>query len=237
MNQRRVMGSEFAWFVALGVLLAAVPAVGARADEAPAWTLDSALKQIDSTTGDFRTAVADVELTAVDDVAAEPRTESGKAYFSGDGSFRFDLSAPEEKTLLCDGQDLFVYKPALGIVERYQLDKHPERLEPYASLGFLLTGKALTREYVVGLLGEEMVDEQKTLLLELTPKSDELRAKVSRIQLWIEQGSWLPLQQKIFHTGAVQSVTARYLHTSRNVPVDKNLFKAKWPRDTQTIKK
>ena len=79
------------------------------------------------------------------------------------------------------------------------------------------------------------MDDRKTLLFELTPKSDDLRAKVSRIKLWIGQSSWLPLKQTVYHSDDSQHVTIRYLHTSRNV--DKALFKSKWPKGTQIIKK
>lgn len=234
-QEPKTLNSGSAGLVALAVVVAVVATPGARAAEATTWTLDSALKQIDKSTGDFRTAVSDVELTAVDAADAEPRTGSGKAYFSSDGSFRIDLSAPEEKTVLLSGSNLYVHDPARAIVERYPLAKHPERLEPYAALGFSLTGKSLSKDYLVGLLGEELVDDRKTLLFELTPKSDELRAKVSRVQVWIEEGSWMPLKQTVFHSGAAKHITVRYLHSSRNVPVDKALFKPKWPKGTQTL--
>jgi outer membrane lipoprotein-sorting protein len=69
----------------------------------------------------------------------------------------------------------------------------------------------------------------------LTPKSDKVRAAVSRIEIWIEQGSWLPIQQKIFHGDSSQSLTIHYVQTSRNVPVDNALFKPKWPKGTKKI--
>ena len=88
-----------------------------------------------------------------------------------------------------------------------------------------------------GLLGEEDVGDHRALRFELTPKSDDLRATVSRVQLTIDQGSWLPLEQQVFHSDAVQSVTARYVHHARNLPLDDALFKPKWPKGTETIKR
>lgn len=223
--------------VAVAVVVAATAAFTTLAAEPSTWTLDSALKQLDKSSGDFRTAVVDVVLTAIDGPDAEPRISSGKAYFSRDGSFRIDLSEPDTKTLLSTGSDLYIYEPARATVERYAIGKHPERLEPYVSLGFSLTGKDLSKDYLVGLLGEEIVDDQRTIHLELTPKSDEIRAKVSRIQLWIEQGSWLPTRLSVYHSDAAQSVTANYSHAARNVPVDDSIFKPKWPKGTETIKR
>ena len=234
---RKVLRERCLSAVVLGLLALAAAAPPMHAEEAGAWTLESALKQLDQSSKDFRTAVADVELIVIDGAGAEPRTASGKAYFSRDGSSRFDLTAPDVKSLLCTGSDLYVYEPAKAIVERFPVNKYAERLEPYPSLGFSLTGKALSRDYLVGLLGEATVDGQKTLHLELTPKSDEVRAKVSKIQIWIEQRSWMPIQQTVFHTDAAQSVTVKYMNASRNVPVDDKTFKPKWPKGTKTVKR
>jgi outer membrane lipoprotein-sorting protein len=215
--------------------LAAVTA--ALAAEPTGWTLQSLLKQLDKTSGDFKTAVADVEMTVVESAEGEARRASGKAYFSRDGSARIDLTDPEARTLLRTGEDLWIYEPARALVEHYPVGKYPERHAVYTPLGFSLTGNALSKDYIVGLLGEEVVDDEKTLHLELTPKSDEVRAKVSKIQLWIEERSWLPIRQTVFHTDANHSVSARYLRASRNVPVDDSVFKPKWPKGTETVKR
>jgi outer membrane lipoprotein-sorting protein len=223
------------FFVTAALLTAGGPVLVAEAGEQAGWTLGSALKQLDKAAKDFRTAVADVEMVVEGGPDGEPSKSTGKAYFSREGSFRFDLSDPKNKTLLCTGTDLIVYDPAQAIADRYPLAKHPQRVECYASLGFLLTGNALSKDYLVGLLGEESLDDRKTLMLQLTPKSDKVRAAVSRIEIWIEQGSWLPIQQKIFHGDSSQSLTIHYVQTSRNVPVDNALFKPKWPKGTKKI--
>ena len=237
MKQKSLAFRGGAGVVVVATLVSAAVALPTLAADPSAWTLDSAMKQLDQTSADFKTAVVDVELTAIDGPDAEPRVASGKAYFSRAGSFRIDLSEPDAKTLLSTGSDLYVYDPSRAIVERYAIGKHPERLEPYLSLGFSLTGKGLSKDYLVGLLGEEVLDDQRTLHLELTPKSDEIRANVSRIQIWIEQGSLLPVRLTVFHSDAAQSVTANYSHASRNVPVDDAMFKPKWPKGTETIKR
>lgn len=223
--------------LSLGAALALAGAMPLFAAESATWTLESALKQLDKASSRFEGAVAEVELTAIDAAGAEPRTGSGKAYFDRQGAVRFDLSGPDEKILLSDGSDLYVYEPARAIVEQYAVDKHPEKLEPYASLGFSLTGSRLEKDYVVTLLGEESIDDQKSLVLELTPRSDEVRSAVSRVQLWIGQASWLPVQQKIFHGGTEIHITARYRNVSKDVPLEDSLFKPKWPRGTETIKR
>jgi outer membrane lipoprotein-sorting protein len=220
----------------LGMLVVLVAAVAVPAQDG-AWTLSTALKQLDATASDFSTAVADVEMNMLESEGTEPQTASGKGYFSQSGSFRIELTSPEAKTLLCTGSDLFIYDPAQAIVEHYPLGKHPERLEGYASLGFSLTGQALSKSYLVGLTGEENEGDHKVLRFELTPKSDKLRASVSRVLLTIDEGSWLPLEQKVLRGDAVQYLELKYRHLSRNVSVDGSTFKPKWPKGTQTVQR
>jgi outer membrane lipoprotein-sorting protein len=221
--------------VAAALLAVTMSGPGMGAEEATGWNLNTALKQLDKNNGDFRTAVADVKMTVVTGKDAEPQVQSGKAYFSRDGRFRIDFSTPAVKTILCTQTDLFIHDPAGAMVERYSLGKHPERLEPYAKLGFSLSGKAMSKDYLVALLGEEMMGDRKTLIFQLTPKADKVRASVSRIQIAIEQGSWLPLQQKMFPGDPVKQLTMDYAQVSRNVPMDDSMFKPKWPKGTKTI--
>jgi len=218
-------------------LVASLAVPGSLLAESSTWTLKSAVKQLDETSSDFRSAVAEVEVESLDSAGAEPTTSSGKAYFDRGGSVRFDLTDPSSRTVLSTGSQLYVYDPNRAIVELYPVEKHPERVEPYATIGFSESGSTLEKSYVVTLLGEKSLDGRQTLMLELTPKSDKTRAQVSRIQVWIEEGSWLPLQQTVFHGAEGAYTTTKYRNAARNVPVDDSMFKPKWPKGTQTVKR
>ena len=41
----------------------------------------------------------------------------------------------------------------------------------------------------------------------------------------------------VFHGGADISMTVRYLNATRNLPVDKSVFKPQWPKGTKKVKK
>ena len=77
--------------------------------------------------------------------------------------------------------------------------KHPDRLAQYAIIGFEPSGTGLLKEFLVSLLEETELGSSSTLLLELTPKDPKLRESIHKIHLWIDQASWFPLQQRIFH--------------------------------------
>ncbi len=58
--------------------------------------------------------------------------------------------------------------------------------------------KLCRKAYDVKLTGEDQFDGKKVYLLELTPKSDEVKHQITKIQMWIDSASWLPIAAEIF---------------------------------------
>ncbi len=54
---------------------------------------------------------------------------------------------------------------------------------------------------------------------------------------WIDQASWLPVRQVITHTPTGQSVTATYSGTARNLKLNPDLFRDKWPKGTKKVRR
>jgi outer membrane lipoprotein-sorting protein len=199
------------------------------------WSLDSALQQIDKATKGVGGLVG--EVTVTDQRGDEPSVEmTGKVAIRMDGRMRIDLEGEQPRTILSLPGKMFVHEPARSTVVQYPLAKHPGKLAQYAVVGFSPSGKRLKTEYLLTLLEEGDLDGHSVLLLELTPKSEALRAEVSKIQLWIDQANWLPVQQRIFHSRAETHLTVRYAGLSRNDKIDKALFAPKWPKGTRKEK-
>jgi len=100
------------------------------------------------------------------------------------------------------GGKMFVHQPAKSLVTEYKLGQNPDSLPQYGLVGFSPAGTRLKKDHLVTLVEESTVDGHSVLMLELTPKSEKLRAAMQKIHLWIDQANWLPLQQRIFHTAA-----------------------------------
>ena len=87
------------------------------------------------------------------------------------------------------------------------------------------------------LLGEEVQGSQRLLGLELTPKEDEARTAVARMNIWVDQASWLPVRQTIAHTSSGETLSINYSQMGRNVELNDDLFEARWPKDTESIRR
>ena len=80
--------------------------------------------------------------------------------------------------------------------------------------------------------GEVILDNRKVILLELLPKTEEVKRQLSKIQLWLDESTWLPVQQQFFETGSGDYFIIRYRNMNRNVRISDNEFKPHWPHGT-----
>lgn len=200
------------------------------------WTMESALKQIDRQGSDVETVLAEVEISWSGDAAGLDKIKTGRIYFNGDGDFRIAGQTPNKGVLLLEGRTLHKYDPAKSQVEEINVSRDKSRLEPFLNLGISVTGRDLEDDYLVTFVGEQEIGDRRAIGLELTPKKDDMRAIVSKIEIWFDQASWLPIRQTVSHTSGTQTVTVNYSGTARNLSLNPDLFRANWPRGTEKVR-
>jgi outer membrane lipoprotein-sorting protein len=200
------------------------------------WNTDSILDQLDNEAKSFRSLTADIDRTKVTVVVNDKSTESGQILVRHDDKMRIDFTKPDPRTILRIGNDLFLYNPKINQLEEYDLSKRRSLVDQFLLLGFGTSGNALKKSFLPVLLGEEIIDNRKTLKLELTPKSDDVRNEVSKIQIWIDEATWLPDQQQFFETGSGDYLIIHYTNVVRNANISDNSFKQKWPKDVSRVK-
>ncbi len=71
--------------------------------------------------------------------------------------------------------------------------------------------------------------------IELLPKTEEVRKQLSKIQLWLDESSWLPVQQQFFETGSGDYFIIRYRNINRNVRIPDSEFKPHCPHGTTKV--
>ena len=198
-------------------------------------SLESALDQLDTQAHGFHSLSADVERTKVTVVVNDRSTETGSILVHGD-HMRMEIKNPDVRTILRTGDSLFIFNPKLNRVEEYNLGKYKAFADQYLLLGFGTPGHELKKGYLVTLRGEPTLDGKKTCELELTPKSEAVRNQISKIQLWFDESSWLPMQQQFFETGSDDYFVIRYSNIVRNAKIDENEFKPRWPKGVEKVK-
>jgi len=121
-------------------------------------------------------------------------------------------------------------------VEEYNIGKNRVLADQYLALGFGTRVESLKKSYDVSLSGEEEIDGHKMALVELVPRSDEVRKQITKIVMWVDQASWLPVQQKFMEAGSGDYFLSRYKNVMKNLKIGDGKFKADWPKGTKIEK-
>jgi outer membrane lipoprotein-sorting protein len=224
------------WPILLALLLAGAAGVPAFAQKSADWTLQDVLKRLDNEAKNFRSMSASMEKTKVTVIVNDRSTENGQIFVRRDDKMLIELTQPDARTILRDGDHLFVFSPRTKRLEEYDLGKHRALVDQFLLLGFGSSGGDLKKGYLPTFLGEITLDKRKVLHLELTPKDQKVRNQIARIHLWIDESTWLPMQQKFFETGSGDYFEIKYTNVIRNPKLPDSRFKPKWPKGVNRIK-
>src|SRR5260370_36437878 len=73
--------------------------------------LENILKQLDTQAADFRSLTADLERTKVNVVVNDKSKESGNISERRDDKMHIELTQPDPRTILRDGDEFYIYNP------------------------------------------------------------------------------------------------------------------------------
>jgi outer membrane lipoprotein-sorting protein len=145
-----------------------------------------------------------------------------------------DFTAPDPKSMAVSGTKAEIYYPKLQTVEEYDLGKNRDMVEKFLAIGFGASGKDLQADYSLRELGEEAVNGEKTVRLELTPKSAKVAQQFPKIELWISESSGYPIQQKFHQTGG-DFMLATYSDIKINPSLPDSAFKLNIPKGVKRV--
>jgi outer membrane lipoprotein-sorting protein len=200
------------------------------------WTIEGVLGMMDRSAQDFHTVTADIEHTKYTAVVKDTSTETGHIFVRRDEKMRIEITKPDLRTILRTGDSLFVYNPKINRVEEYDLGKNRAMVDQYVLLGFGTKIENIKKSYLISFVGEEELDHKKAAVLELTPKSEQVRRQIIKIQMWVDEASWLPIQQKFFEAGTGDYFLFHYTNTMKNLNIGDVKFKQDWPKSVTRVK-
>jgi outer membrane lipoprotein-sorting protein len=206
------------------------------AQTSTSWTIEGVLGMMDKSAQDFHTLTADIEHSKYTAVVKDTSTETGHIFVRRDEKMRIEIMKPDPRTILRTGDSLFLFNPKINRVEEYDLGKNRAMVDQYVLLGFGTKSDNIKKSYLVSVVGEEELDHKKVVILELTPKSDQIRNQIIKIQMWVDEASWLPVQQKFFEAGSGDYFLFHYLNVMKNLKIGDGKFKQDWPKSVSRVK-
>jgi outer membrane lipoprotein-sorting protein len=200
------------------------------------WTPEGVLAMMDKSAQDFHSLTADIQRTKFTAVVNDNSTETGQMWIRKDEKMRIEISKPDPRTILRSGDSLFIYTPKINRVEEYDLGKNRAMVDQYLLLGFGTRTDSLKKSYLTAVDTEEQLDGRRVVVIELTPKSDEVRAQITRIQMWVDEAAWLPIQLKFYEAGSGDYLILHYTNLLKNLKISESKFKQDWPKGVNRIK-
>jgi outer membrane lipoprotein-sorting protein len=217
------------------ILLVLTSALGAAATTPE--SLETVLGRMDRAAASFKDMSADVRWLQHTAAINQDAVDIGTILLKRskrDIRMRVEFTAPDRKSVALQGHKLEIYYPNRSEVEEYDTGKYREMLEQFLLIGFGTSGKELAAAYTMKVLGNETVEGQPSVHLELIPKSAEMLKNLKKLEMWIADTNLYPAQQKFYLLGGDYRLV-----TYTNLKVNTGLRDAdlalKLPKDVKRV--
>lgn len=170
----------------------------------------------------LKTVSANLEYTKVTVLVDDKSTETGELFYERKGKnvdIRINIDKPDTKAILVAKNRARIYLPKINQVQEYDLSQKSDLVQQFLLLGFGTEMNELKKSYDIKYLREEPVEGDTTAVLELTPRAQSVAAQLVKVEIWISEDSWLPVQQKFYESGG-DYLIAHYtgMKVNRNLP-------------------
>jgi outer membrane lipoprotein-sorting protein len=211
-------------------LLCSSPSPALAGDE-----LAETLARMDQAAATFKGLAASIRKVSHTAVINEDTVDAGTIYVRrpkpSDLLVRFDIGPPNPKQVEFSGHVVKIYYPNSKTVEEYDLGKEKGMIDQFLLLGFGTRTKDLENAYTVRLGGPDTVNGEKTVRINLKPKSPDVLAHLKEVEMWIdERGN--AVQQKVYEPGG-DYLLATYSDMKINADIPDSALKLNLPKDVR----
>jgi outer membrane lipoprotein-sorting protein len=219
--------------IALAFLFNAFAVTEAKAQN----VLNEIFNRMEAHRAALKTMQSKVTMIKRDEMLGVNDTYQGTVKFipgktENDMYIRIDWTKPNEQLAVLK-TDYLLYRPALNQVIVGKVSKAKNSANTGGALSFMSMSKAqLKANYSVKYLGEATLSSgAKTVHLELTPKN---KQKYKSAELWVDSDG-MPLQMKVVENNN-DSTTVLLYDIKKNLSLDPNVFRLKYPENAKVIK-
>jgi outer membrane lipoprotein-sorting protein len=192
----------------------------------PAESVNIILSRMDQAAPLFHGMSADIHMVTYTAVIVDKTEENGTFKMQRKaGAFRaiIDFSGQTDaREIAFLGNIIRMYYPKLKMYQDYDVGKNSNVLNQFLLLGFGSSGKELAQSYEISAAGTENVAGVETTKILLLPKSEGVKQRLSKIEMWIPANAAYPLQQQFYEpSGNYERVT--YSNVKLNPSIKGNL--------------
>jgi outer membrane lipoprotein-sorting protein len=198
------------------------------------------MARMDQASAKFQSMTASVRytthLSVIDDTSTEDAKLIMKKLRPDEIEGRIDFIGENARNVVFQKRTAKVFTPKDKTLQVYDLGKHGEQLDRFLMIGFGTSGKELAQDYTMKVLGTDSVGGKSATRLELTPKTEDIKNVVSKLELWIPEAPAdpYPLQEKIYQQSGDYRLV-NYSDLKINPPISANALELKLPKGYQTV--
>jgi outer membrane lipoprotein-sorting protein len=195
------------------------------------------LARMDQAALNVKTISARLTKTQVTVLVNDRSTQSGTIYYKKGKKPRLliQFAEPQVETILIRRDHASIYYPRLNQIQEFNLQQRRDVMQQFLLLGFGTQTSELKESYHLKYLGVKNLDGQETPELELTPRSQSVAHQLTKVDLWISERNWLPVQQE-FYQPSGDYLIARYAGLKVNAAMPRSVFKIKAKPGVQRVK-
>lgn len=204
----------------------------------PSETLNELMARMDKSAASFTGMTAKMKRVDHTEILGENELETGSVTLKrvpGGLLGRVDFNEPNRRTVSLHDRTVEVYTPKSNTVQITDVGKHGQQLDQFLLLGFGTSGKELAKNYVVKLIGPEVVADKQTTHIQITPRAKEATEYFKKAEIWMAQGSTYPVQEKI-HKNEQDYMLFTYSDVRINVPLADKDLELRLPPGVKKIK-
>lgn len=155
---------------------------------------------MDDAAAQLKTVSSRLSYTTVTVLVNDRSTQTGELFFRKGKSLEVMVRflKPDLKVILFKHNRAEIYNPKVNQIQEYDLERHADVLQQFLLLGFGAPISELQGSYRMKYLGQKQLNNQTTEAIELTPVQKAVAAQLTRVDLWVSEQSWLPVQQEFF---------------------------------------
>ena len=195
------------------------------------------LSRMDRAAAEFRSLSAKmkrVQFTAVLGESSEMDGEVRLKRTKGGTLGMIEFQQPEKRTVSIDGKSVYVFYPKANTEEIYDARKYTSNMDQILLLGFGTSSAELKKSYDFKDGGVEKINGIQTTRIELTPKSEELKKLITKIELWIPEGQSNPIRAK-FSEPSRNYELVDYSDIKVNPALPDSAFKLDLPQNVKKV--
>jgi outer membrane lipoprotein-sorting protein len=200
-------------------------------------TLPDVLQRMDQSAQNFRSLSGKMHRVQFTAVLNESSTMDGALRLKRVNKTTMgvvEFQPPDPRTVFVDGKNIQIYYPKANTVEYYDASKYVANIDQFLLMGFGTTSAELMKSYDAKLGGAESVGGKMCTRIELTPKTQQMKQLITKIELWIPEGDSNPVREKVTEPSKNYELVD-YSDMQLNPALPESAFQLKLPAGVKKI--